>query len=253
MNAPTVPLDPTASSSPLATASPSPPATASPSPPVPPPTALLDRLLRAPTGLAVEIADDGAPLALVRGLVLTTAAGAAIYGVAVGLQGGLVQALLTGIKLPLVLLGGAAVSLPALHVACAMAGVRLGIRRLGALVLQALASASVTMAGLAPFITVWWLSVSVDTASPWAIYRRVVLAAVGVAAIGGLVGASRLARALPLKALAPWTVILGLSTLQLAWLVRPLVGMPDRPLVLLRPLESDALTEILKALAAVLS
>ena len=248
MTAPSLPLDaPSPSAPPLAAPSPALPAAA------PAPTGLLDRLLRAPTALAREIADEGAPLPLVRGLVLTTAAGAALYGVAVGLQGGLVQSLLTGVKLPLVLLGGAALSLPALHVACAMSGVRLGIRRLGALVLQALASASVAMAGLAPFITVWWLSVSVDAASPWAIYRRVVLAAVGVAAIGGLVGASRLARALPLRALAPWTVILGLSTVQLAWLVRPLVGMPDRPLVLLRPLESDALTEILKALAAVLS
>ena len=108
------------------------------------------------------------------------------------------------------------------------------------------------MAGLAPPVTAWWLSISLG-ASDWYVYRRVLLGALAVAFVGGMVGAGRLLRSVPTLAAACWSAAFGLSAVQLAWLLRPLVGMPDGAPNLLRPLESNALSEILQALWAVLS
>lgn len=228
---------------------------ASASPPAPPPEgglALLGSLLRDRKAITAAILADAAPARLTGGLVAIAALGAAAYGASVGLVGGPLQALATAIKLPIVLLGAAAISLPVLHVASALAGAPLRWSQLRDLVLQALSTATVTMAGLAPLVTVWWLSFSLG-ASDWYVYRRVVLAAVGVAAIGCLVGAGRLVRSVPWAAALPWTAAFGLSAVQLSWLLRPLVGTPHGPFIVVRPLESNALTEILTALGAVLS
>lgn len=105
-----------------------------------PSAGLLDRVLRDPRGLSADIASDRDTAALLRGLLQVTAVGAALYGGAVGLTGGPVQALAGAAKLPLILLGGAAVSLPILHMSCALSGIRLQFRQLSALVLQALAT-----------------------------------------------------------------------------------------------------------------
>lgn len=213
--------------------------------------ALLERLLRDRASLTDAIREDRAPAGLTTGLVAIAAGGAAAYGAAVGLTGGAAQAAICAIKMPIVLLCAAGLSLPALHVAAALAGARLRFDQLRDLVLQALATATVTMAGLAPLITIGWLSVSVNGGG-WMAYRRAVLAAVAVAAVGCVVGAARLVRSVPFTAAVPWSLGFVFSAAQLAWLMRPLVGMPDAAFVLLRPLESNALSAVLTALLAVL-
>jgi len=222
---------------------------------------LLDRVLRDGAALSLELCIGPGAAAQVAPLAALAAGGAALFGLAIGLQGGPLQALLSAVKMPLVVLGSAAVSLPLLHVGCALAGRPLAPERLSALVLQSLATATATMAGLAPLALVTWLSFSLgagDDGSPlaWFAYRRLVLATVAVGGVGGLVGAWRLwralpARALPARALLPWGMALGLVGLQLSWLLRPVIGMPGEA-VLLRPVESSGLAEVLTALGAVL-
>jgi cytochrome bd-type quinol oxidase subunit 2 len=232
------------------------PPTASPVVPVEPAAgALFERLLRDPAAIAAVAATPGGAAALVPPLVRIAAVGAAVYGLAIGLPGGVFQAGLTAVKLPIVLIGAACLTLPILHVACHQVGVRTRIDQLGALVLQALATSTVTMACLAPLVTVCWLTVSVDAFSmdPWFVVRRVILAGLGVATVGCLVGAARLVRVLPIRALVPWTASFGLAALQLTWLLRPVVGTPDGIITVLRPLESNALTEVLSAVVAVLT
>jgi hypothetical protein len=216
---------------------------------------LLDRLLRDRRGLSAGILADAHDPALVPGLVRVSVGGAAAFGLAIGLPAGLGQMALGAVKLPLVLLLASALSLPVLHVATAQAGRRLRYGQLNALVLQALATGAVTMAGLAPLIALGWLFTSVGEAGAdqaWYAYRRVVLGGAAVAGVGGLVGAARLLAVLPLRAVLPWAAAFGLCALQLAWLLRPVVGMPGGPLVLLRPLEENGLVQLLRALAAVL-
>ncbi|MFT4975285.1 MAG: hypothetical protein ACI8S6_001172 [Myxococcota bacterium] len=225
------------------------PPVATPSPPM----TLLDRVLRDHRGLTQAILADEGTATLIPGLVMITACGAAMFGMALGLQGGLAQALSSGIKFPLVMLGAAGITLPILHVGCAMAGLRLRTEQLSALLLQALSVAAVTMAGLAPLMVVAWLTISIGNNSDWFVYRRLVLAAVGVASIGGLVGAHRILRVIPLRVAVPWAGCFGLAGLQLSWLLRPLVSMPEGDFVLLRALESNGLAEVLQALVAVLT
>ncbi len=223
--------------------------------PASPSGALLDRLLRDGDGLTTELLAAADTRPYLASLAALTAGGAAVFGLALGLQGGLLQALVSAVKFPLVVLGAAAISLPLLHLAQAVFGRPLPPDKLSAVVLQALATATLTMAGLIPLAVIAWLSLSrgagPESAVAWMAYRRLVLGAVAAGAVGGVVGARRLARAVSWPALLPWTGALGLAGLQLSWLLRPVVGMPGA-LVLLRPLESDGLTEVLTALAAAL-
>ena len=218
-----------------------------------PPMTLLDQVLRDRERLTARILAGEDIRPLIPGLVAITAGGAAMFGMALGLQGGIAQSIASAIKFPLVLLGAAGLTLPILHVGCALSGLRLSTEQLSALVLQALAATAVTMAGLAPLMVVAWLTVSVGSPSDWYVYRRLVLAAVGVAGLGGLVGAHRILRVVPLRAALPWSAGFGLAGLQLSWLLRPLVSMPEGEFVLLRALESNGLAEVLTALLAVLS
>jgi len=230
------------------------------------PFELAVRVLRDRRGLTAAIVSGREHRSLITALTAIAAVGAAVFGLAVGLQGGLLQALSSAVKLPLVLLGAAGISLPLLHVGCALAGRRLHPTQLSALVLQALATAAVTMAGLAPLVVVVWLSLGAltpqdlgmscvmgDCHAQWYAYRRVVLATVGVAAMGGLAGATRLIGVLPMRALLPWTAAFGLAGVQLSWLLRPLVGTPEGPTVLFRAVEANGLQKIVEALLAVMS
>lgn len=225
--------------------------------PAPPPAmGLVDRLLRDRAGLTACILADAHDQQLVSGLIRVSVCGAAAFGVAIGLPAGMGQVCIGAVKLPLVLLMATGLSLPVLHVACNQAGARLRYSQLNALVLQALATGAITMAGLAPLITLGWLFFSLDASGgvdqSWYAYRRVVIAGVAVALAGGLVGFTRLWWALPIRALLPWSAAFALSALQLSWLLRPVVGMPGQDLVLVRALEDNGLGQLLKAVAAVL-
>jgi hypothetical protein len=217
---------------------------------------LVSRLLRDGDGLALELREGPRAAAWIGPLAGVTAIGAGLFGLAIGLPGGPLQALLSAVKLPLVMLGSAALTLPLLHVSSARAGLRLAPERLSALLLQAMATATTTMSGLAPLALVFWLSLSLLPGSDlldaeWYAYRRFVLAVAAVGALGGLVGAARLLRELPIRAALPWAVGLGLAGLQLSWLLRPVIGSPG-PLVLLRPLEGSGLGALLDVLVAIL-
>lgn len=215
---------------------------------------LLTRLLRDGDAVAHDLRSERTSAAWVAPLAGITALSAGVFGLAIGLPGGPLQALVSAVKLPLVMLGSAALSLPILHVAAATAPGGMTPARLSALVLQAMATAATTMAGLAPLALVLWLSLGLlpsadPAAAEWYAYRRFVLAVVAVGAVGGLFGVSRLLRELPVRAVFPWTVALGMGGLQLTWLVRPVIGSPG-DFVLVRALESSGLAAILEAILA---
>lgn len=217
---------------------------------------LFERLLRDGAGLGRELLDGPAPAPWIGPLAGATALSAALFGLAIGVPGGALQAAVSAIKLPLVLLGSAGMTLPLLHMACAQAGLRIAPDRLAALVLQAMATASTAMAGLAPLALVVWLSMDLfggtdPEALAWYSYRRFVLAIVATGGVGGIVGAVPLLRVVPLRAAVPWVAGLGLAGLQLSWLLRPVIGSPG-PFVWLRPLESSGLSAVLDALWAVM-
>ena len=211
---------------------------------------VLDALLRRGPDLGAAVLAGRAGGSVLTGRLLrVAAAGTAVYGLAVGLPGGWLQAGATAVKLPLVLLLAGAVSLPATWLATHLAGRPVPFARLAPFALHALATVGLVLAGLAPVVVVAWLSLSGPGASPWWVYRRVVLVGLGVALLAGLVGARRLLRGIPPLAGLAAAAAFGLAALQLAWLLRPVVGAPGEA-VLLRPLESNGLAEALRALGA---
>ena len=217
-----------------------------------PPPGLLERLIRDGAGISQEILEDRGVEVLTPALLATAVGGGALFGLTIGLPGGLAQAAASALKFPLVLVGAAALTLPALYVSTALSGRRLRLAQLGALVAQALATAAVAMAALAPLAVVAWLTVSTFSTSDWYVYRRAVAAFTLVAMLGGAVGALRLVRSLPLLASGPWAMVFGVAGLQLTWLLRPVVGQPGEAFALLRGLESNGLAEVLVLLRTVL-
>ena len=228
------------------------------------PLLLAGQLLRRRAALSRLIVGGAHDAVMRRDLTVVAAGGAGLYGAAVAVAGGPLQMLAGAVKLPLVMLGAAALSLPVLWLSARMFDAKLGVSALGALVLQALATAALVMAGLAPIVAVWWLSVqggevqgldaladSQALEASWRAYRRVVLGGLMVAAAGGAMGAARLSGSVPLRAAAPWSATLALCALQLAWLLRPLVGNPETD-ALLQPVERDGLWAALRAIGAVL-
>ncbi len=223
---------------------------------------LMTRLLRDPAGLRREITSAAPSHELISGLLRLVAASAAIYGLAIGLQGGLLQALSSAVKLPIVVIAAAGFALPLLYLTSRLSGLRLSMSQISALVLHALASATITMACLAPLVAICWLTLMTTHTHAhasgdvcdylWWVYRRVTLAGVGVAAIGGVLGAARLLRAVPLSAGLVWGGGFALAALQLSWLLRPIVGTPITDGALLRPIEGSGIDALLLALHAVL-
>ncbi len=210
------------------------------------------RLLREGAIITDQILTGGIAEAITPRLLMTAAGAGALFGLAIGLPGGLGQALASAIKFPLVLLGSAALGLPTLRIGCALSGHRLRTAQISALLLQSLATAATTMAALAPLAVVAWLSASTFSDSNLWVYRRAVAAFTLVALLGGLVGAARLLRALPISAVLPWAGLLGAAALQLTWLLRPVIGKPDLDFTLLRDLESNGLAEVLVLVSTVL-
>ncbi|MBL8618105.1 MAG: hypothetical protein JNM72_21005 [Deltaproteobacteria bacterium] len=244
---------------------------APPAPPVvtvPPPA---DWSALGPAGLAGWMLRDRAALTaairagahsprLRRDLAVVTACGAGLYGAAVGVAGGPLQMCAGAVKLPLLLLGAAAISAPVLTLSTRVFGAAIRAPSLLTLTLQALGTASLVMAGLAPALAVWWLSITgaepgLDPAlaadAAWWGYRRVVLGGLVVAAAGGALGAARLSSAVPMRAAVPWAGAFAAAALQLAWLLRPIVSRPGEGAVL-RPLEGDGVDAVLRVIEAVL-
>lgn len=226
---------------------------------VAPEAALLDvrdplpvRLLREGDLLTAELLADRGVEALLPQLLAAAAGAGALFGLALGLPGGVLPALATAVKFPLILLLSAGVSVPALRISAGLSGLRLRGPQLSALLLQALATAATAMAALAPLAVVVWLTVSTFSSVDYYVYRRAIAAFTAVAALGGLWGASRLLRALPLSAALPWATVFALSGLQLSWLLRPVIGQPGEDFALLRPMISNGLVEVARLIATVL-
>lgn len=210
------------------------------------------RLLQDGASVTRQILEDRDVDALVPRLLAVSACSGALFGLAIGLPGGGAQAMISAFKLPVVLLGAASLGLPALQLGASLSGRRLRSAQVSALLLQSLATAATTMAALVPLAVVVWLTANTFYDSEWFVYRRAVAAFSAVAALGGLVGASRLLRALPFSAVLCWGALFGVAGLQMTWLLRPVIGSPSDDLVLLRSLQSNGFAEILRLIDTVL-
>lgn len=192
-------------------------------------------LLRDPGAIAARCTEERELSSLAQTALASTVLGAAVLGGVLGSFRGGAQIPLAALKLPLVLLVTLAVCAPAFHALANTLGVRWSFRTVVALALAATARAALVLAALAPPL---WLAMDFGLG-----YHGSVLAAVMVVALGGLVGASLVVRALGASAsgiasgLACACVFLAVLA-QASWIGRPYLLRPrTEELVFLRGAE----------------
>lgn len=208
--------------------------------------------LARPAELAAALREGRALGPVLRRQLTLAAAGAALFGVALGSYGlNPWQVLFSAIKTPLLLLGATALCFPTFFV----------LQLLRAPSPTSLAGAATLQgAALAATGAVWGafslpLAFLVITTADYHLTQFLSLA---IGAAGGLAGAHRLRRLYRttceeegetahrprLSFLLPYVLLYGAVGAQLAWLLRPFIGSPELGFQLFRPLEGNMLSHV---------
>lgn len=177
----------------------------------------------------------------------------ALYGAAAGAYAGAAQALSAAIKLPLLFVGTLAICFPAFFVVQVLAGSRLRLGQVLALVLSALSLTAVLLAAAVP-VTVFFLLTGAN-------YYFLTLLHVAIVLGAGLVGMVMLHEGLafaceqrgvyPRKAMAimkAWAVLFAFVGIQMAWNLQPFVGDRGEPFQVFRRHEGNFYTAIVYSL-----
>lgn len=210
---------------------------------------LVARLLSRPQDV-VDAADDPATRAsLVPRLLVVTAVGAALFGVAVGSYRGGLQVPLAAMKMPVLLLAPLLITLPAVRALVLASGnrvdrppVRVSWGRTGTAGLVGMARTAVLAAALGPLL---WLPYSVGMD-----YHGAVMAlalSLVVAGVPGIATAMRTvapAGTLGLGSRLALVAMVGLVTAQTGWLLRPWVVRPQGEVTVFRAMEDDVVSSL---------
>jgi hypothetical protein len=203
----------------------------------------VDQLLRDPAGLHARI-ERGEDLgALVRTMVATIAAAAALFGAAIGSYRGGVQIAYAAVKLPIVLLVTAALCVPTLSALRLARGLPVAPARELARLLAALAFGALVLVAEAPIVL---LARAVDVG-----YHQTALVFFGCVAVAGCAAVRMLARGLGREAaMVVWTTVavFALVGAQVSWTLRPYLVRPKTQEVpFVREIEGSLFDAILKS------
>jgi len=199
-----------------------------PTPAPRPSLGMIDLLLRDREAMLARIRQGADLAAIMRTMIATIAVTMAIVGAALGSYRGGVQIAYAAAKLPLVLLGTAALSAPALSAIGAALGRRSRLTADLALVMSALAFGALLLVACTPLIMLG-RSVELD-------YHRMILAVVAMFAASGGAALRMIWRGVELEAAPGWrTAVVGLCVVfslvggQLSWALRPYLLRPRAP------------------------
>jgi hypothetical protein len=185
----------------------------------------------------------------IRTAVLAITFGALPYGLVLGLWRSPLQAIYSGLKLPILLFSVALVSALLNTMLAQIMGARLPLRRVFAAVLSGMAVTAVLLASLAPvalFFT-WQapappeglagLATGDPLVQPWMrVFRVLLLLHVGIIGFAGILGNLRIfrilcralsARSLAARVLAVWIGVIGFAGCELSWLLSPFLCKPN--------------------------
>jgi len=192
------------------------------------PPALIDQLLRDRDAIVVRIAAGKDLMTITRTMVATIAITMAIVGAALGSYRGGIQIGYAAIKLPLVLLGTAALSAPALTAIGAALGRRSRLTADLALVITSLAYGALLLVACTPLIL---LGRAIDLS-----YHQMILSTVAMFSVAGVASLRMVTRALSrgagpgrISAIFGLCVVFALVGGQLAWSLRPYLLRPRTP------------------------
>jgi hypothetical protein len=200
------------------------------------PMARVDALLRGPSA---RVADPATPRSLV-GLAVTVLLCGLFYGGVMGTYSGLApgrlpQVAYSALKVPLLLLVTFGLSLPSFFVLNTLLGLRSDLREAVRALLSAQAGLTVILASFAPLTAFWYASSGDYDAA-----TRFNLLMFGVATIASHGLLRRYYRPLLDRSrahvwlLRGWLTAYGFVGIQMAWVLRPFVGDPDRPVQFFR-------------------
>ena len=219
-----------------------------PTPAARPALGMIDLLLRDRARMLARIHRGTELAAIMRTMIATIAVTMAIVGAALGSYRGGVQIAYAAIKLPIVLLGTAALSAPVLSATGAALGRRSRLSADLALVMAALAFGSLLLVACTPLLL---LGRSVDLD-----YHRMILAVVAMFAIAGAAALRMICQGVAREAAPGWrTAVAALCLVftlvggQLAWALRPYLVRPRAPEVMfLRQVEGSLFDSVTGAL-----
>lgn len=233
------------------------------------PLLVMDMLLRERSAIWQQIHVEYRLDLLIRELVLASAGAFACYGAVLGLSQGILQALASAVKLPLLFLLTLGICLPTLYVFNVLYGGRLSARQALALILVAITGTSIFTLAFAP-VTLFFL-VTGHSYQLFILINVAILTLTGAVGLVSLVKGTRYLNALNAAETAPrasedenappvappallinlnllwaWLMLYGFVGAQLAWTLRPFFGMPNEPFALFRPLEGSFAESIIE-------
>lgn len=237
---------------------------------------LIERFLRERESVWQQIGQEYRLDALIREMLVSSAAALGCYGFFMGISQGWLQALASVVKLPCLYLLTLAICLPTLYLANLLFGGRLSARQVLALVLSAITITAVFTVSFAP-IAFFFLITAQS-------YQFFVLLNVAILALTSLVGlrflvdgvrhinapaptdqvappesladapspAAPRARPANLALLQTWLLLYAFVGTQLGWTLRPFFGTPDVPFQLFRAAEGNFYTSVVELIAHLL-
>jgi len=186
---------------------------------------ILDRLLRTPKEVANDCREERGAADVARAAIIAIALGAALFGGVVGSWRGDWQVAFAALKLPLVSIGTLAICAPAFYAIAQVFGRPWPLRAVVSIMLAAGARLSLVLLAAAP---VMWLLISLGASYPLVkVLAALVYGLAGIAALALLIrglGGERGRAAI----VSIFVCVFMLTGGQLAWVLRPYIGMPDR-------------------------
>jgi hypothetical protein len=217
---------------------------------------LIERLLREPESLWRQVAAERELGRLNRQLVVASWVPLSVHGAVLGASNGVLQALASAVKLPLLFLLTLVICLPALYLFNLVFGSRLRASQTLAVVLAAIATTGVLTLGFAP-ISVFFL-LSAPNYGFYKLLNVAILTLTGIAGLRVLVNGMNAvvprarvgtpatdSHRLPLRS---WLIVYAFVGTQLAWTLRPFFGAPGLPFELFRRLEGNFYVNVIQTI-----
>jgi hypothetical protein len=177
--------------------------------------------------------------------LVTLVAGSALFGAAFGFWRSGGQALLSAVKMPLLMLAVTGFSAVVNTLMAQALGARLSFLQTLRSMLLAFAIASAFLAACAPVTAFFaWQAAAPGTPGDLTAYRALLVmntVVVGVAGVIGNVGLLRVletltgARRLAGRVLLAWILVGGLAGCELSWVISPFLARPDLPVPVMNP------------------
>jgi hypothetical protein len=159
-----------------------------------------------------------------------------VYGAVMGAYGARpLQAVYSGLKVPLLLLATMALSMPSYFVANTLMGLRADFAVAARAIVAAQAALTIVLAALAPLTVLWYASTTHYHAA--ILFNAAMFAVASLAAQLVLVRGYRPLVAQSLKhrwMLRTWILMYAFVGIQMGWTLRPFIGSPEQPVQFFR-------------------